>query len=156
MSNMIYGSFEERAPGARLVEELNTANASETFAMAHGAHLQQDDIQYPGTLSMRYSVVGAVLVGLVATFMVWGVMLPQLDMELSLWALPLLFLAFAPFGVIAGAIAGTAEFRPALAGVAERNEHDDRTVVTAEIPHGAIAQTIAAFEHAGAVGVSVA
>jgi hypothetical protein len=156
MSNMIYGSFEDLAVGARLADELNTADAIGTFAIAHGRHLREEEIQYPGTLSLRYSVMGALLVGLLGAFLVWTILLPQLGMPLSAWALVPLFTAIAPFGVIAGVVSGAAECKPPLAGLAERTESDDRTLVTAEIPHSAIAATVAAFRGAGALDVCIA
>jgi hypothetical protein len=65
-------------------------------------------------------------------------------------------LVAAPFGALAGMLAGSAACRPRLASLAARSEQAARTLVTAMIPSHSIRSTLAAFTAAGGREVSIA
>jgi len=156
MSSMIYGSFEKLGVGARFADDLNRGDRATTWAIAHGRHLREEEIQLAGTLSVPYGIIGAFVVASMSASMMWLVMFPFLGAPLPWAALWCFFVAALPFGALAGAIAGAAECRPMLASLAVRSETARRTVVTAEIPHRSITSTVRAFRIAGAAEVTVA
>jgi len=153
--SMVFGSFEKRLTGARLAENLNRADRTTTFAIAHGDHLREEEIQLSGTLSLPYAMVGAFIVGCLAAAISWGVVWPMMGVWLPWAALVGFALATAPFGALAGAVAGAAECRTRLSRLAERTESASRTLVTADIPHGRIGRTMRAFTAAGGSEVAV-
>jgi hypothetical protein len=66
MSSMIYGSFEKLGVGARFADDLNRGDRATTWAIAHGRHLREEEIQLAGTLSVPYGFVAALPFGALA------------------------------------------------------------------------------------------
>lgn len=156
MAEMIYGSFARHGVAARLAARLNGDDRATTFAIAHARHVAEEEIQHPGTLALPFALVGALVVGSTVASMATFVLWPFLDVSLPSAAFACMALVAAPFGALAGMLAGSAACRPELASLAARSEHSARTLVTAMIPSHSIRSTLAAFTAAGGREVSIA
>lgn len=156
MSGMIYGTFEHRAVANRLAASLNHRDRMTTHAIAHPRHLAEESVAICGTLALPFGLVGACVVGFAVACMSWMVMWPMLDLRLPWTAFVCFAIVAAPFGALAGVLAGSAELRPRLASLAARAETADRTVVTAAIPENAMRRTFASFVAAGGREVGIA
>lgn len=156
MADMIYGTFARHGVAARLAARLNAGDRATTFAIAHGRHLAEEEIQHPGTLALPFAVVGAFMVATAVACMMALVIWPFVGVPLSMAAFGCVALIAAPFGALAGMLAGSAACRPGLASLAVRTESSARTMVTAMIPTHSIRSTLAAFAAAGGRDVSLA
>jgi hypothetical protein len=156
MSKVVYGSFAKVGSAEELAGRLNGDAPSGAFAIAHAGGVREEEVQIPATLALQTGIVAALVVGLAAAAIVWSVVFPAYGIMLPVGAFFLIALVGAPFGLVAGVVAGAAECKPALAQQAELASARGLTVVTCEVPNSALAKTMSAFERAGAVDVHAA
>jgi len=156
MSKVVYGSFAKVGAAQDLAGRLNGDAPSGAFAIAHAGGVREEEVQMPGTLALQTGLVTALVVGFAAAAIIWSVVFPAYGLTMSPGVFFLVALIGAPFGLVAGAVAGAAECKPALAQTAELASARGLTVVTCEVPNHALAQTMSAFEQAGAVEVHAA
>lgn len=154
MPTVVYGMFRGPAEAGRVAERLNHIEAGNAVVHEHG--VREEEVQLGGTLALRNGIVTAMVVGLFAGFLIWAVLWPMNGMMLGFPAFALLVFGGSTFGLVAGAVAGASECKPALVEVAHRADAEGRTVVTCEVPASDVDEVVRAMTEAGGAVVHAA
>ena len=141
MSQMIYGVFDTRAQAEAAIHAIETQTENEGInALVHEQYLRDEDVQMGGTDALRGAILGAVVVGVLAS-LIGGLFLAP-GANLSVGWTEFLFIAGAGtiMGITAGAVAGASEPRKELLALAQRLK-EGKVLVTMdadEIPADAV------------------
>jgi ABC-type nickel/cobalt efflux system permease component RcnA len=146
MSGIVYGLFDNKKHADQAVEFVQKRNEHvDINAFVHTDHLRDEDVQFSGTLAVKWAAFGGLMVGLCNALIAALILVPQAGMTLSTFEFGLLFAAGSLFGIVAGAVAGASESRREIKTMAEKL-HDGAALVTVELQEGSPLRVVSQLE----------
>lgn len=155
MSQVIYGVFDNRMQAEEAIEAIeHETNHEGVNALVHEGQLRDEDVQMGGTDALKGAVLGAVVVGVLASIIGGLLLVPSANLSVGWTEFFFIAIGGTIMGVTAGAVAGASEPRKELIAMAKRLE-EGKVLVTmdTELAPSAV---IELFSSCGALEVRAA
>lgn len=156
MAGIVYGLFDSKDHANSAIDYVQEKNSAvDVNAFVHENHFRDEDVQMSGTDALRWSVMGALTVGVGVALIAALILAPRAGMSLGLYEFALVFLGGTIFGVVAGSVAGASVSKEEIRKMANKIG-DGRVLVTVDVEHGNPKRIAGLLAERGALEVKAA